>query len=40
MHAIISAMDSGLKVKGVLFEDGKCLDIGTPDEMKLANEFF
>ena len=38
--AIISAMESGMKVKGVIFENGKCLDTGTPDEMKLAHDFY
>ncbi len=37
--AIISAMESGIKVQGVVFEEGKCMDTGTPDEMKVAPEF-
>lgn len=37
--AIISAMQNGIKVKGVIFSEGKCLDTGTPAEMKMANKF-
>ena len=37
--AIISAMESGLKVQGIVFEEGKCLDTGTPDEMNAAKKF-
>ena len=36
---IIAAIKSGMKVKGVVIENGKCLDTGTPDEMNKATEF-
>lgn len=38
-NVIIKAMEKGMQVKAVVFEDGKCLDTGTPDEMKSAGEF-
>ena len=37
--AIIAAMEVGFAVKGVIFEEGSCLDTGTPDEMNLAGSF-
>lgn len=33
------AIQNGIKVKTVVFENGKCLDIGTPENLKLAKFF-
>jgi glucose-1-phosphate thymidylyltransferase len=38
-HAFIAALEKGMKIQGVLFEEGRCLDTGTPDEMVLASKF-
>ncbi len=32
-HVIISALEDGLKARGVLFENGSSLDIGTPEDL-------
>ncbi|MDJ1499149.1 nucleotidyltransferase family protein [Xanthocytophaga agilis] len=31
-----AAIDNGLHVRGVLFEDGSCLDVGTPNDLQKA----
>lgn len=36
---IISAIKKGLKIKGVTFEKGKFIDIGTHEDLELANIF-
>ena len=37
---IRAAIADGLEVESVIFEEGKCLDIGTPEDLRLANSFF
>lgn len=38
-ETIIAALKSGMKVKGVLFEEGNFIDIGTPGDLQLATKF-
>jgi glucose-1-phosphate thymidylyltransferase len=38
-ETIIAAIKSGMRVKGVLFEEGSFIDIGTPGDLQLASEF-
>jgi glucose-1-phosphate thymidylyltransferase len=37
---IISAINNGMKVQGVLFDQGKFIDIGTPEDLSLSSSFF
>ena len=36
----LSAIKSGLKIKGVVFNDGDFLDIGTPEDLNKVNSFY
>lgn len=38
-HIITEAINAGLKVKGVVFEKGSCLDVGTPEDLALSSTF-
>ena len=38
-HIIMEAINKGLTVKGVIFENGKCLDIGTPGDLIYSTTF-
>jgi len=38
--AIIAAMQSGMKVQGIIFEGGKFIDIGTSEDLQNAHNFF
>lgn len=38
-ETIIAAIKSGMKVKGVRFEEGSFIDIGTPGDLRIAAEF-
>jgi len=35
-EVILAAMKSGMKIKGMTFPMGKCLDIGTPEDLQTA----
>lgn len=37
---IISAIKNGLKVQGVVFDEGKFIDIGTPEDLSISTAFF
>ena len=37
---IISAIESGMKVQGVIFSEGRFIDIGTPEDLSISNSFF
>ncbi len=38
-ETIIAAIKAGMKVKGVLFENGSFIDIGTPSDLQFASEY-
>lgn len=35
-HCLIFALEKNFKIKGVVFEDGKCIDVGTPEDLVVA----
>ena len=37
--AMVAAIKSGLKIKGVKFNKGSFLDIGTPDDLKFVETY-
>lgn len=38
-HMLTEAISAGLIVKGVIFENGECLDIGTPEDLEMGHSF-
>jgi len=36
----LSAINNGMKIENVVFKDGKCMDIGTPERLSKADAFF
>ena len=38
-HIIIEAIKAGFKVRGVIFDNGSCLDIGTPEDLAISTSF-
>jgi hypothetical protein len=37
--SIVAAIKKGMKAKAVLFEHGSFLDIGTPEDLRIAGEY-
>ncbi len=38
-HIVMDAVDMGFTVKGVIFDNGRCLDIGTPEDLSASTLF-
>lgn len=38
-HIIMEAIKAGIKVKSVVFNNGNCLDIGTPEDLTISTSF-